>query len=119
MDIYKYKDFTTTRGQTYHYYVSVAQERKPTLLLVHGFPSTSYDWRYQVTYFEARGYGLIVPDLLGYGGTTKPTDGEPYRASLMARDLMEILDTEGLDKVIAVGHDWCVTSCMCIDLSPS
>lgn len=52
------------------------------------------------------GYGLIVPDLLGYGGTDKPTDLESYVGSGHAQDIIDILDKEGIDKVIGVGHDW-------------
>jgi soluble epoxide hydrolase/lipid-phosphate phosphatase len=108
MDSSQYKQLTTSTGQTYNYYFSAAQAPKPTLLLVHGFPSTSYDWRHQVAYFQARGYGIIVPDQLGYGGTSKPADTKSYRPSSMAKSLVEILDAEGVEKAVAIGHDWCV-----------
>ncbi|KAK7047663.1 hypothetical protein VNI00_006431 [Paramarasmius palmivorus] len=64
------------------------------------------DIAFQVTYFEERGYGLIVPDMLGYGGTSKPTDIPAYRYSLIAADLKDILDAEKVQKVVAFGHDW-------------
>ncbi|KAF4604589.1 hypothetical protein EYR40_003363 [Pleurotus pulmonarius] len=82
------------------------QADKPYLLFIHGFPSTSYDWRYQVTYFSGLGYGLIVPDMLGYGGTSKPTEVEAYTNSRSSKDLIDILDAEGVTKCIAIGHDW-------------
>jgi soluble epoxide hydrolase / lipid-phosphate phosphatase len=46
--------------------------------------------------------------MLGYGGTDKPTDPNLYRYDAIGKDLVDILDTEKLSKVIAVGHDWCV-----------
>ena len=101
-----YKDVTTARGLVYHYHYAPARERQVTLLFVHGFPSTSRDWRHQVIYFQAQGYGVVVPDLLGYGGTDKPTDPELYIESLMTQDLVDILDAVGVDKAIAIGHDW-------------
>lgn len=101
-----YKDTTTTRGFKYHYYRSPARDSKPTLVLVHGFPSTSKDWRRIVPALEKEGYGLIVPDMLGYGGTDKPTDPSAYKPSLLAKDVVDILDKEGVQKAIAVGHDW-------------
>ena len=102
----KYKDVTTTRGFEYHYYYVAAQGTKPTLLFNHGYPSSSQDWHRIVPHFEQQGYGIIVPDALGYGGTDKPTDPAAYKGTLLAKDLVDILDAEKLDKVVAIGHDW-------------
>jgi pimeloyl-ACP methyl ester carboxylesterase len=106
MDSSSYKDLTTSRGFIYHYYFSAPQNPKPTLLFLHGFPSTSYDWRHQVAFFQKQGYGLIVPDMLGYGGTAKPTDPVHYKPSLVCADLINILDAEDVNQVIVIGHDW-------------
>ena len=61
----KYTDFRTSRGYNYHYYNSAPAEGRPTLLLLHGFPTNSLDWANVVHYFSEKGYGAIVPDLLG------------------------------------------------------
>lgn len=106
MDASLYRDFVTSRGYNYHYYRTPASGSKPTILLVHGFPSTSYDWHPVAVHFKSLGYGLVIPDMLGYAGTSKPTEPEVYRMSLMTKDLIEVLDAEGLGKVIVVGHDW-------------
>lgn len=110
MDSSNYKDTQTCRGLKYHYYFSPAQASKPTILFIHGFPSTSRDWTKQVAHFQPLGYGIVVPDLLGYGGTDKPRNHEAYRASLMTRDVIDILDAEGLKQVVVISHDWCVLS---------
>ncbi|KAF6751029.1 Alpha/Beta hydrolase protein [Ephemerocybe angulata] len=101
-----YKDFTTSRGLKYHYYFSAAEGGKPTILFVHGFPSLSVDWHNQITYFKAKGYGLVVPDQLGYGGTDAPEDANAYLHSFLAKDQVEILEHENVKEVFAVGHDW-------------
>ena len=106
MDPTKFKDLQVKRGYTYHYYSSPAAPGKPTLYLVHGFPSTSSDWSRQVAHLQPLGYGIVVPDCLGYGGTSKPTDYKEYRHKLIAQDLVDILDAEGLQSVIGIGHDW-------------
>ncbi|KNG88039.1 epoxide hydrolase [Aspergillus nomiae NRRL 13137] len=80
-------------------------QSKPTILLLHGFPSTSYDWRHQIPYLSSLGYGIIAPDLLGYGATSKPCDITAYKTKSMAAEIISILDAEGVDKVHAVGHD--------------
>ncbi|TEB39022.1 alpha/beta-hydrolase [Coprinellus micaceus] len=101
-----FKDFATTRGFNYHYYLCTSSVGKPTLLLVHGFPSLAVDWHNQINYFKERGYGLIVPDQLGYGGSDKPAEVAAYTHSSLAKDLIEILDHEKATDVVAIGHDW-------------
>ncbi|EKM57398.1 uncharacterized protein PHACADRAFT_208465 [Phanerochaete carnosa HHB-10118-sp] len=106
MDPSLYKNAVTSRNLTYHYYFSPAQPEKPTLLLCHGIPSTSYDWRYIVPVLEEKGYGVLAPDMLGLGETAKPADPAAYVPSLISKDLVDLLDAESLGKVIAIGHDW-------------
>ncbi|KAG7447118.1 alpha/beta-hydrolase [Guyanagaster necrorhizus] len=119
MDQSLYKDFITSRGFTYHYLFSAGDASKPVLLFLHGFPSTSYDWKHQVAFFKENGYPLIVPDMLGYGGTSKPVDPMQYRHRLLAQDILEILDAEKIMRVIAIGHDWgCVVTSRLADYYP-
>lgn len=112
MNTVSYKTHTTSRGFIYAYYRSAShgEGSKPTLVFLHGFPSTSKSWRHQVAFFEARGYDVIAPDMLGYGGTDKPTDTGSYGSTGLARDIIDILDKEKVgvegNRAIAVGHDW-------------
>ena len=113
MDASLYKSLTVSRGLTYTYYASPSSRGQPTLLLLHGFPSTAHDWRHVVPFFKDRGYGLVVPDLLGHGDTAKPIDPALYVSSAMSKDFVDILDAEHVEKAIVVGHDWCVSSPSC------
>lgn len=106
LDTQKFKDLTTTRGLKYHYCYAPAEASKFTLLLLHGFPSLARDWRKVSLPLEKLGYGIIIPDMLGYGGTDKPADPAEYKTKLICHDLVDILDTEGLRKVVVIGHDW-------------
>ena len=64
------KKTTLSDGTTYGYVASApASPDKPTLLLLHGYPSSSFDWRHQIASLPKAGFGVIVPDLLGYGDT--------------------------------------------------
>ncbi|THV06216.1 alpha/beta-hydrolase [Dendrothele bispora CBS 962.96] len=106
MDPSSYRVTTVSRGFKYRYYFT--QPRSPIktfLFFVHGYPSTSYDWYRQVQFFQEKGYGLIVPDMLGYGGTSKPTDPASYNKDI-ARDLIDILDAENIKQAVFIGHDW-------------
>lgn len=100
------KNFKTSRGVNYHYYFSPAQDGKVTLFFAHGFPSNANSWHKQASFFRNLGYGVLVPDLLGYGETDKPMDTESYRFKFMVVDITEIFDHEKIEKVVAIGHDW-------------
>ena len=106
MDTSLYKDVKVSRGFNYHYYFSPPVSDKPTLLFLHGFPSTLQDWARQIRYFQPKGYGILAPDMLGAGGTSKPLDSKSFRMKLLAADVIELLDAEGLEKVVGIGHDW-------------
>lgn len=90
---------------TYSYIVSSAHATKPTLLFLHGFPSNSKDWEAQCQHFALEGFGIIAPDLLGYGDTSKPSTVSEYNWRSMCSHIGSILDEEGIATVIAVGHD--------------
>ncbi len=110
MDTSSYKSHTTSRGLTYKYHYSAPAAGKPTLVLLHGFPSSAQDWTHQVSHFAGQGVGLLVPDMLGYGGSDKPTDAAKYTGSGLASDIVELMDKEGVAKAVVVGHDWWVFS---------
>jgi pimeloyl-ACP methyl ester carboxylesterase len=46
--------------------------RGSLLLLLHGFPSSSYDWRLLLE--EEREHAVLAPDFLGFGLSEKPRD---------------------------------------------
>ena len=69
---------------------------------------THAHWSLFVPFFESRGYGLVIPDMLGYGDTAKPINPAEYIPSKMSKDLVDLLDAEGVQQAIAVGFDWYV-----------
>ncbi len=79
----------------------------PTVLLLHGHPQTHAMWHDVASRLLASGYGVLCPDLPGYGGTL-PSAREGAEAgtkSAMARDLLGLLDTLGLNRISIAGHD--------------
>lgn len=104
----KWKDVTTPRGVKWHYYYSPAQNGKPTLQFIHGYPGLGRDWRKIAIPLERLGFGIVVPDMFGYGGTDKPRDPAQYKTKLLCTDLVNILDAENIKQAVAVGHDWYV-----------
>jgi pimeloyl-ACP methyl ester carboxylesterase len=45
------------------------------VVLLHGWASTSYMWRFVMPQLVARGHTVLAPDLRGLGDTTKPATG--------------------------------------------
>lgn len=100
------RTFLSTRGYKYSFIYVPAKDNKPTLLFLHGFPSHADDWARQVAHFAPRGYGVIAPDLLGYGDTSKPDAVDAYTFKRMSDDIAELLDHLKLTSVVGVGHDF-------------
>ncbi|KAJ9605679.1 hypothetical protein H2200_009528 [Cladophialophora chaetospira] len=97
----------TASSHTYAYfYVAPTSQARPTLAFFHGFPSTADDWRHQLKYFAKQGYGVLAPDMLGYGGTSKPDDCLEYTFQVMVDDIVAILDHEGIGRVHGISHDF-------------
>lgn len=108
MDKLESKSVTTSRGMTYHYYTSppsTYDASKPAIVLHHGWPDSAHLWSKMAPFLSKLPNRLVVPDLLGYGETSKPTDPKAYAYDLMAKDMLDILDAEGVDKIISLGHD--------------
>ncbi|RYN21230.1 hypothetical protein AA0114_g12952 [Alternaria tenuissima] len=107
MDAFQKKTIKTLRGYTYTYYVSHGDASLPTLILLHGWPDHAAMWKDVAKGLKSSTrHAMIIPDMLGYDGTDKPTDPAAYRFDRMTKDLTEILDAEGSPKVVSIGHDW-------------
>ncbi|KAH9894808.1 alpha/beta-hydrolase [Cubamyces lactineus] len=89
MDPTLYKDVVVPRGFTYHYYHSPAVPGKPTLLFLHGYPSSSYDWHRQVAYFQPQGRSHSALAFVA-----------------LAQDIVDLLDAARVGKVVGIAHDW-------------
>lgn len=100
------KCYTTHDGDTYVYDHVPAKADKVTFLLIHGYPSSRHDWRYQISDLTEAGYGVIAPDCLGYGASDKRLDIEAYRLKRLSRHFEELLDHENIQQVVGVAHDW-------------
>ncbi len=79
----------------------------PPLLLLHGNPQTHAMW-HAVAPDLARSFTVVCPDLRGYGGSLKPPatpDHAPYAKTVMARDMVEVMERLGHRRFLVASHD--------------
>lgn len=92
------------QGHAMRYWVAGDEHAEP-LLLIHGFPTASWDWHYLWAPLAAR-YRVIACDMLGFGDSAKPR-GHAYSLLEQAdlqQALLEHLHINGPVHVLA--HDY-------------
>lgn len=88
----------------------------PPLLLLHGFPQSRHIWHRVAPQLLGK-YSLVIPDLRGYGASSKPETIAAYAKSAMAKDMVDVMDQLGYtgkfyvcahDRGARVAHKLCV-----------
>jgi pimeloyl-ACP methyl ester carboxylesterase len=73
------------------------------VVLIHGFPETSYSWRHQLAALSEH-YAVFAPDTRGFGQRDKP--GTRVTRQILAQDVINFMDALGIERAAIVGHDW-------------
>ena len=98
-------------GHAVFYYDSHVRDRaassKPTLLLLHGYPTSSIDWLDMRDQLEQR-FHLIAPDYIGYGLSAKPVCF-PYTINVQANMIEQLMKSLQLARFHILAHDVGVT----------
>lgn len=75
-----------------------------TLLLIHGFPTASWDWN-RLWPHLSQGYHVLAADFLGFGFSDKPRN-YPYSIHDQADLLEALLREKGIARVQIISHDY-------------
>jgi pimeloyl-ACP methyl ester carboxylesterase len=89
------------------YAAGKAKTKGHGVLIVHGFPGSSWDWSGVVKPVQNR-TRVVVPDMVGFGRSDKPQEGtfEDHYSLFKQADLYEaVAKHEGLTEVMLVCHD--------------
>lgn len=76
------------------------------VLFLHGFPQSSWQWRWQLRALGDAGYRAVAPDQRGYSPGARPEEVERYRTDHLAADALAVADWLGGHRFHLVGHDW-------------
>jgi pimeloyl-ACP methyl ester carboxylesterase len=74
----------------------------PAVVLLHGWPQTSYAWRKVIPGLSGR-FSVICPDMRGFGASSKPSGG--FDKKTVARDVLDLARSFGHDRFALAGHD--------------
>ena len=75
-------------------------------LCLHGYPESSFSWRYQLPLLAELGYTVWAPNLRGYAGSSRPGKKSDYRIDCLTADVAGLIDAAGARSTLLIGHDW-------------
>ncbi len=75
-------------------------------LLLHGIPGSSHVWSKVATELSKTGVSVLVPDLLGFGESSRPTNIAGLWLDAQAKALINGLEQLGIESFHLVGHDY-------------
>jgi pimeloyl-ACP methyl ester carboxylesterase len=89
-------------------YAEAGRANGPAVLLLHGWPYDIYSFVDVTPLLASAGYHVFVPYLRGYG-TTRFLSDDTFRngqPSVVAVDIINLMDALKIDKAIIAGFDW-------------
>jgi pimeloyl-ACP methyl ester carboxylesterase len=104
--------FTSGRvrlGDVTIHYRSGGDPAGEPVLLWHGFLGTSYTWRKVAVALAEAGRAVLIPDMRGYGDSSKPPGDHGYDAAGLAEEFRAVASVLGFGvgrPITLVGHDW-------------
>ena len=99
-----YSRFVEIDGVRVHYQ-EAGDRHAPVLVLIHGFASSTLVWSKVFLRLAAAGFRVIAIDMLGYGYSGKPRNGQ-YTIAGQASMLMGLLDRLNIKRATLVGSSY-------------
>lgn len=89
-------------------YAEAGPQNGPVVILLHGWPYDIYSFVEVTPLLAAAGYRVIVPYLRGFGTTRFLSADTPRNGqqSVLAVDIIALMDALKIDKAIFGGFDW-------------
>lgn len=86
-------------------YVDKGPQDGEVIVLLHGIPTSSYLYRNIINPLAEKGFRVIAPDYIGFGGSDKPEDEDVYKIENQADRAIRFLHSLEIPKAHFVVHD--------------
>jgi pimeloyl-ACP methyl ester carboxylesterase len=96
--------FAVIDGVRVHYQ-EAGEEDSPTLLLIHGFTASNFVWNDVLLPIASAGLRVIAPDLVGFGFSGKPKQGE-YTINAQAQMIVRLMNHLRIESAILIGSSY-------------
>ncbi|GGP61050.1 haloalkane dehalogenase [Shewanella saliphila] len=93
-------------GQLRVHYVDEGPKDAAPILLLHGEPTWSFLYRKMIPILVKAGYRVIVPDLIGFGRSDKPTKRSDYTYQRHVDWITSLMLQLNLSDITLVCQDW-------------
>ena len=103
---YDYKPhYRDVNGYRVHFLDEGKRDADPILLL-HGEPTWCYLYRHMIPVLTEAGFRCIVPDMIGFGRSDKPTDMSLYSYKFHVDTMAALISKIDLRRATFFGQDW-------------
>lgn len=82
------------------------KESNDLVILLHGFPESSFMWTRLMDHLAAQGFYCVAPDLRGYSKNACPQGVKNYTIDQLSSDILNIATALEFEKFHLIGHDW-------------
>lgn len=87
-------------------YLDIGNTTDPLILLLHGEPNSSFVYRNIAPKLVEQHFRVLIPDLIGFGYSDKPTNSNIITYSNHTKWLTNFIKQLKLDNIHLFAHDW-------------
>jgi pimeloyl-ACP methyl ester carboxylesterase len=96
--------FTEIDGTSIHYQ-EFGEKNNPTIILLHGYSSSTHTWRETAPRLANKGFHVIAVDMVGFGYSDKPAWFD-YTITSQARMISRFMDRLGIGRATLAGSSY-------------
>jgi haloalkane dehalogenase len=88
------------------HYIDEGPNDVETILLMHGETSWAFLYRHMIPILVEAGYRVVVPDLVGFGRSDKPTEKEDHTYAKHVKWITEVVNSLDLKRITLFCQNW-------------
>lgn len=91
---------------------TLIDHNKPVIVFIYGLLCSNYHFKYQIPYFEEKGYQILLHDYRFHFSSSQDGDLKTCSFENISNDLHQLLQSLGIKKTLFVGHSMGVNICL-------